>query len=97
MSALDFASSRCYDECVKAPHPSHTTPSKQQDFGAAAKLNSIEPNLADAALLISRLRNHLTERNNRRLLQAFTALADGDREIGILAFYLWRRNARRRT
>jgi hypothetical protein len=47
-------------------------------------------------MLVGKLRNRLTKRNNRRLLQAFTALADGDQAVGLLAFYLWRRNARRR-
>jgi len=69
----------------------------QKDICPTTKLNKIEPNLEDAAVLVTKLRDRLTKRNNRRLLQAFTALADGDREIGMLAFYLWRRNARRRT
>ena len=82
---------------MTTPYLSNTTPSNPRDFGDTQRLNTIEPNLEDATMLVSKLRNRLTERNNRRLLQAFTALADGDREVGMLAFYLWRRNARRRT
>ena len=81
---------------MTAPYLSNTTPSNYRDFGATTKLNTIEPSLEDATVLVSKLRNRLTEHSNKRLLQAFTALADGDQAVGLLAFYLWRRNARRR-
>ena len=71
--------------------------SSQKILNSKKGLNTIEPSLEDAAVLVNKLRDRLTERGNRRLLQAFTALADGDRAVGILAFYLWRRNSRRRT
>ena len=82
---------------MTAPYPLNTTPSNHRDFGTNTKLNTVEPSLEDAAVLVNKLRNRLTKRSNQRLLQAFTALADGDQAIGMLAFYLWRRNARRRT
>lgn len=81
---------------MTAPHLSNATPTSPRDFGITTKLNTIEPNLEDANVLVDRLRRRLTKRSNRRLLQAFTALADGDQAVGLLAFYLWRRNARRR-
>ena len=82
---------------MTAPYLSNTTPSNHRDFGTTTKLNTIEPSLEDASMLVSKLRNRLTKRSNKRLLQAFTALADGDQAVGLLAFYLWRRNTRRRT
>ena len=81
---------------MTAPYISNTTSSIHRDFGKTIRLNTIEPSLEDASMLVGKLRNRLTKRNNRRLLQAFTALADGDQAVGLLAFYLWRRNARRR-
>jgi len=81
---------------VTAPHLSNTTSSNHRDVGKATGVNTIEPSLENASALVGKLRNRLTKRNNRRLLQAFTALADGDQAVGLLAFYLWRRNARRR-
>ena len=81
---------------MTAPYLSNTTPSNQRILNSKTTLNTIEPNLEDATMLVNRLRNRLTERGNKRLLQVFTALADGDRAVGIVAFYLWRRNARRR-
>lgn len=82
---------------MKAPHLSNTSPSNHKGVSATPRLNTIEPSLEDATALISKLRNRLTKRGNRHLLQAFTALANGDQAVGMLAFYLWRRNARRRT
>lgn len=58
---------------------------------------TIEPPLAEATLLIRQLRKQLAQPGNRRLHAAFTALADGDAALGLLAFYLWRRRSRRQT
>ena len=82
---------------MTAPYLSSTTPSNQRILNSRTTLNTIEPSLEDATVLVKRLRDRLTDRGNKRLLQAFTALADGDQAVGILAFYIWRRNARRRT
>ena len=82
---------------MTAPYLSNTTPSNHGDFGDTTRLNTIEPSLEDANVLVGKLRNRLTKRSNRRLLEAFTAFAEGDQAVGLLAFYLWRRNARRRT
>jgi hypothetical protein len=73
------------------------TPFEPGVLKPTTKLNTIEPTLADATVLVETLRCRLAEQRNQRLLKAFTALADGDRAVGMLAFYLWRRNARRRT
>jgi hypothetical protein len=81
---------------VTAPYLSNPTPSHHRDLGATTRLNTIEPTLEDATVIVGKLRSRLTKRGNKRLLQAFTALADGDQAVGLLAFYLWRRNARRR-
>ena len=80
---------------MTAPYLSNPTSSNHGNFGNTTRLNTIEPSLEDASVLISKLRSRLTKRSNKRLLQAFTALADGDQAVGLLAFYLWRRNARR--
>ena len=80
---------------MTAPYLSNPTPSNHGDFGNSTRLNTIEPSLEDASVLVGKLRSRLTKRSNKRLLQAFTALADGDQAVGLLAFYLWRRNARR--
>jgi hypothetical protein len=82
---------------VTAPYPTNTDSSNQTGLSASHQLNTIEPSLEDAAALVSKLRDRLANHGNKRLLQAFTALADGDQAVGLLAFYLWRRNARRRT
>jgi hypothetical protein len=81
---------------VKAPYITNTTPSVPGEVGNTTGVNTIEPSLEDASLIVGELRDRLTKRNNRRLIQAFTALADGDQAVGLLAFYLWRRNTRRR-
>ena len=80
---------------MAVPYLSNPTPSNLRDFGNTTRLNTIEPSLEDASVLVGKLRSRLTKRSNKRLLQAFTALADGDQAVGLLAFYLWRRNARR--
>ena len=80
---------------MTVPYLSNTIQSNPEDFGNTTRLNTIEPSLEDASVLVGKLRSRLTKRSNKRLLQAFTALADGDQAVGLLAFYLWRRNARR--
>jgi len=56
----------------------------------------VEPCLEDAKTLVGRLQNQLYQQPNQRLRDAFTALANGDSAVGLLAFYLWRRRSRRR-
>ena len=47
-------------------------------------------------ILFTNYAGRLAERQVTNVsLRAFTALADGDQAIGMLAFYLWRRRARR--
>jgi hypothetical protein len=54
----------------------------------------IEPCVKDAKTLVERLQSQLYRHRNQRLRDAFTALANGDAAVGLLAFYLWRRRAR---
>ncbi len=58
-------------------------------------VKTIEPYLSEAAVLVSQLRNSLQRPVNHRLRRVFSALAGGDEAIGLLAFYLWRRQGRR--
>ncbi|MCB9423181.1 MAG: hypothetical protein H6667_25510 [Ardenticatenaceae bacterium] len=45
--------------------------------------------------MVDHLQTSLAEGKNRRFKKVFTALADGDTAVGLLAFYLWRRRVRR--
>lgn len=58
-------------------------------------LTFIEPCVEDAKTLVDRLQSQLYQQPNQRLRDAFTALANGDAAVGLLAFYLWRRRSRR--
>ena len=58
-------------------------------------LTCVEPCVEDAKTLVERLQSQLYQHRNQRLRDAFTALANGDAAVGLLAFYLWRRRARR--
>ena len=71
-------------------------PISQTTVGPSSQLNTIEPHIENAGLLVDQLRSRLENQGNKRLVNAFTALANGDQAVGLLAFYLWRRNARRR-
>ncbi len=82
---------------MSAPYLSNTIQSNRGVFNPGIELNTVEPCLEDATDLICQLRGRLAKPGNKRLLRAFTALADGDPAIGMLAFYLWRRRARRQT
>jgi tRNA(Met) C34 N-acetyltransferase TmcA len=55
----------------------------------------VEPCVEDAKTLVDRLQSQLYRKPNQRLRDAFTALANGDAAVGLLAFYLWRRRSRR--
>lgn len=72
------------------------SPTSPTTSGRSTRLNTVGPHLEDAGLLVKKLRQRLEKQGNKRLFNAFTALADGDQAVGLLAFYLWRRNARRR-
>ena len=76
---------------------SYFFPTSQITLGKSRQLNTIEPNLEDASVLVNQLRRRLAKQENKRLFNAFTALAEGDQAVGLLAFYLWRRKNRRRT
>ena len=65
-------------------------------FSPTSQPNTIEPHIVDASLLVEQLRRRLEQQGNRKLFNAFTALAEGDQAVGLLAFYLWRRENRRR-
>ena len=82
---------------MSAPYLSNTIQPNHGAINPSIRLNTVEPCLEDAAVIVYQLRGRLTEPGNKRLLRAFTALADGDPAIGLLAFYLWRRRARRQT
>jgi hypothetical protein len=71
-------------------------PTSPKTSGYRTRLNTVGPHLENAGLLVEQLRQRLEKQGNKRLFNAFTALADGDQAVGLLAFYLWRRNARRR-
>ena len=73
------------------------SPTTQTTLGPTPQLNTIEPHIEDACVLVEQLRRRLAKQGNKKLFNAFTALAEGDQAVGLLAFYLWRRNARRRT
>lgn len=55
----------------------------------------IEPCVEDAKYLVDQLQTKLHQYPNKRLRHVFTALANGDAAVGLLAFYIWRRRARR--
>ncbi len=76
---------------------SYFFPTSQITLGQSRQLNTIEPNLEDASVLVNQLRRRLAKQENKRLFNAFTALAEGDQAVGLLAFYLWRRKNRHRT
>ena len=80
---------------MSTPYLSNTIQSNRGVFNPSVELNTVEPCVEDASDLVRRLRGRLADPGNRRLLRAFTALADGDPAIGMLAFYLWRRRSRR--
>ncbi len=56
---------------------------------------TVEPCIQDARLLVKQIQSRLNQQRNTKLRDAFTALADGDTAVGLLAFYLWRRRGRR--
>ncbi len=62
---------------------------------ANSHLVTIEPCLEEARVLVNHIQASLAEGKNRRFKKVFTALADGDTAVGLLAFYLWRRRGRR--
>jgi len=78
---------------VTAPYFS---PTSQTTLGQTPQLNTIEPHIEDACVLVEQLRRRLAKQGNKKLFNAFTALAEGDKAVGLLAFYLWRRKNRRR-
>lgn len=57
---------------------------------------TIEPCLDEAEAIVKRLRNQLSRWPHRRFRQVFTALARGDTEVGLLAYYLWRKKLKGR-
>lgn len=56
---------------------------------------TIEPFLSEAKTLTRELQQRFQKPSNQKLRDAFVALANGDAAIGLLAFYLWRRQVRR--
>ncbi len=62
---------------------------------AKSHLVTIEPCLEEAKVLVTHIQSSLMQKRNRRFKKVFTDLADGDSAVGLLAFYLWRRRARR--
>ena len=75
----------------------YLSPISRKTSGHTLELNTIEPNLEHAGVLVQQLRARLDEHRNKQLFNAFTALAEGDQAVGLLAFYLWRRKNRRHT
>ena len=61
-----------------------------------AEVVTIEPCLDEARYLVHHLKRRLTKDPHRNLRKAFTALAEDDPAVGLLAYYIWRRRARRR-
>lgn len=55
----------------------------------------IEPCLAEAKAIAKHLRQTDCQPTHQRFCNAFTALADGDTAVGLLAYYLWRRRVAR--
>lgn len=58
---------------------------------------TFEPCISEAQTLVSRLQQRIHQQRHQRLIDVFTALADDDRSVGILAYYIWRRRLRRQT
>ena len=78
---------------MTGPQFSPTSPTTSD---RSSRLNTVGPHIQHAGVLVQELRQRLEKQGNKRLFNAFTALADGDQAVGLLAFYLWRRHARRR-
>lgn len=57
---------------------------------------TIEPCLDEAEVIVKKLRTQLSRWPHRRFRQVFTALARGDTEVGLLAYYLWRKKLKGR-
>ncbi len=55
---------------------------------------TVEPCIDEAELIIKQLREHLNSLHHQRLRNVFNALASGDAEVGLLAYYLWRKSKR---
>jgi hypothetical protein len=58
-------------------------------------LVTVEYCLNEAQVLIRQLQCCLDNKRNRKWRSAFAALAGDDQAMGLLAFYIWRRRARR--
>ena len=58
-------------------------------------LITIEPCLEEAKDLVTHIQSSLMQKQNQNFKKVFTELADGDTAVGLLAYYLWRRRARR--
>jgi hypothetical protein len=74
---------------------------KDTNFGqhSIAELSSpitIEPCLDEAEAIVKQLRTQLSRWPHQRFRQVFTALARGDTEVGLLAYYLWRKKLKGR-
>lgn len=74
---------------------------KDTNFGqtSVAELSgpiTIEPCLDEAEAIVKQLRTQLSHWPHQRFRQVFTALARGDTEVGLLAYYLWRKKLKRR-
>jgi hypothetical protein len=60
-------------------------------------INRVEPCVNEAKVLVRELKTRLADTRNRRLITVFTALADNDPSIGLLAYYIWRKRAHRQV
>jgi hypothetical protein len=75
---------------------SRPTKQKQQTaVNAVTNLNRIEPCLAEARAILEHIRITNSHPRQHRFCSAFTALADGDTAVGLLAYYLWRRRSQK--
>lgn len=58
------------------------------------QLNTVESCICEAKRLVRQSQSKLEKRPNRKVREAFRALAGGDTMTGLLAFYLWQRRQR---
>jgi len=72
------------------------THSKQTSLPDLSSPITIEPCLDEAEAIVKQLRTQLSRWPHQRFRQVFTALARGDTEVGLLAYYLWRKKLKGR-
>ena len=61
------------------------------------QITTVEPCIDEAKFLVQQVQSRLANTRHRHFLHIFTALADDDKSIGLLAYYIWRRRNRRQT